>query len=84
MNHIADDLIGRNEIEGGRVADIELDDAVAFFFKPTGVRKYRTANVVTHVVELGGLLYGLHKQGPLCQEKELRRDARKVWAIQQV
>ena len=57
-------LFWRFETEGGRVADIQLEDALAFFFKALGMLENRAANVVADVGEFGGLLDVFHGNLP--------------------
>lgn len=49
---VLEDLIGRFETKGRRVADVQLEDAVAFLFQAFGVLEHRAANVVADVGEL--------------------------------
>ncbi len=55
VDHVDDDFFRRFEAERRRVADVQLDDAVAFFFEPRRFLQDRTANVVADVCELARL-----------------------------
>ena len=55
---ILDDLFRRFKAERRGVADVQLDDALAFFFHLLGTREHRAADVIADVVELGGFAYG--------------------------
>jgi hypothetical protein len=49
------DFFGRIEAERGEVADVQLDDLVAFVLHLLGAHQHRAADVVADVGELGGL-----------------------------
>ena len=49
---VLEDLLGRLEAERGRVADVELEDAVALGLHPLGLLQHRAADVVADVGEL--------------------------------
>ncbi|MNJ40287.1 hypothetical protein D3C77_351790 [compost metagenome] len=59
-DHILDDLFRRIETERGRVADVELDDAVAFVLETAGLFMHRAANVIADIVELVRLVDSEH------------------------
>ncbi len=61
-DHVHQDFVRRFETERRRVADVQLEDFVAFFFKAFGVFEHRAANVIADVVELAGFLNGGHKK----------------------
>ncbi|MNR24428.1 hypothetical protein D3C85_1415060 [compost metagenome] len=50
-DHVFDDLVRGEKAEWRRIADIELDDAMTFFFHALGVLEHRAANVVADVGE---------------------------------
>ncbi len=52
VDHVAQDFLGRVETPRRRVADVELDDPVAFFLEPLRFSQHRAANVVADLVEL--------------------------------
>lgn len=60
VDHVLHDFFGRLKAKRCGIADIQLDNAVAFILHFTRSRQHRAANVVAHVVELGGFEYGLH------------------------
>jgi len=64
IRQVADDVLldflGRIETERGQVADVQLDDLVAFFFHLLGLLQHGAANVVADVGQLGGFLDRLH------------------------
>ncbi len=49
---VLEDFIGRFETKGGRITDVQLEDAMAFLFQAFGVLEHRAANVVADVGEL--------------------------------
>ncbi|MNM78652.1 hypothetical protein D3C81_905620 [compost metagenome] len=51
-DHILKDFIRRLEAKRRRVADVQLEDAVAFLFQAFGVLEHRAANVVADIGEL--------------------------------
>src|SRR5262249_24936727 len=55
VDHVLHDLLGGLEAERRGVADVELDDPVAFLLHQLGAGQDRTANVVTDAGELGRL-----------------------------
>jgi len=59
-DHILDDLFRRIETERGRVADVELDDAVAFVFETASFFMHRAADVIADIVELVRLVDSEH------------------------
>ncbi len=52
VNDVVNDLVGRFKTERGGVANIQLQDAQAFFLKPVGVVEHRAANIVADVIQL--------------------------------
>ena len=50
-DHVFDDLVRGEKAEWRRIADIELDDAVAFLFHALGVFEDRATDVVADVGE---------------------------------
>src|SRR5690606_15530244 len=54
-DHVHEDLVGRLESEGGRVADVELEDLVALCLHAGGLCGDRPADLVADVAQLGGL-----------------------------
>ena len=68
-DHVQEDFFRRLEAEGGRVADVQLEDALAFVFQALGVLEHRAANVVADVGELVGFA-DLHGNDP---ERNKRR-----------
>ena len=59
-DHVHQDFIGRFKAERRRVADIELEDFMAFFFELQGFFVYRAADVVANMVQLGRFGKFLH------------------------
>ena len=59
-DYVHQDFIGRFKAERRRVADIELEDFMAFFFELQGFFVYRAADVVANMVQLGRLGKFLH------------------------
>ena len=61
---IADDilqnLVRRLEPEGSRIADVELDNTLAFILHLSGAIENRAAYVVADIIEFAGFLDGLH------------------------
>ena len=55
LDHVAHDHVGRIEAERRRVADVQLEDAVALGLQPRGVSVHRAADLVEDVLELGRL-----------------------------
>ena len=51
VNHVLQNLLRRLEAERGRIADIQLDDAVAFLFHAVGFAQHRAADVITDTLE---------------------------------
>ncbi|MND59908.1 hypothetical protein D3C80_511260 [compost metagenome] len=49
---VLEDFLRRFETERRRVADVQLEDAVAFLFQAFGVLEYRSADVIADVGEL--------------------------------
>ena len=64
LAHVLDDLIGRAETEGRRVADIELEDALALVLHTGGLVDDGAANVIQDVIELGGFRKSAHGGAP--------------------
>ena len=60
LAHVVDDLVGGPEAEGGGVADVELEDALALGLHPGRLVDNGTADVIEHVLELGRLLELTH------------------------
>jgi hypothetical protein len=52
---VTHDDVGRFEAERGRVADVELQDAVAFGLETRRVLVHRPADLVQHVLQLARL-----------------------------
>ena len=59
-DHVNQDFIRRFKAEWGRIADIELEDFVAFFFQLQGFFMNRAADVIANVVQLGRFGKFLH------------------------
>lgn len=51
-DHVLEDFVRRFETKGCRVANVQLEDAMAFLFQAFGVLEHRAANVVADVGEL--------------------------------
>jgi precorrin-6B methylase 2 len=51
-DHVLEDFVRRLEAKRRRVADVQLEDAVAFLFQAFGVLEHWAANVVADVGEL--------------------------------
>jgi hypothetical protein len=51
-DHVLKDFLGRFETERRRVANVQLEDAMAFLFQAFGVLEHRPADVVADVGEL--------------------------------
>jgi hypothetical protein len=51
-DHVLEDFVRRFETKGRRVANVQLEDAMAFLFQALGVLEHRAANVVADVGEL--------------------------------
>ena len=64
LAHVLDDLIGRAETEGRRVADIELEDALALVLHTGGLVDDGAAHVIQDVIELGGFRKSTHGGAP--------------------
>ena len=62
-DHVLLDLFRRIEAEHRQVADVELDDLVAFVLHALRALEDRTPDVVTDVVEFGRFADHLH-EGP--------------------
>ena len=58
--HVVDDLVGRPEAKGRRVADVELEDVGAALLHAVGLVDHGSAHVVEDVVKLAGLLELAH------------------------
>ena len=65
LAHVEDDLVGRAETEGRRVADVELEDAGAVLLHAARLVDDGTADIVEDVIELGGFLELAHGGAPL-------------------
>ena len=50
-HHVLQNLFRRFEAKRCRVANVELQDSLAFLFQALGVIEYRAANVVANVVQ---------------------------------
>lgn len=61
-DHVDQDFVRGVETERGRVADVQFQDFVAFFFKTFSFFKHRAANVIADVVQFAGFLNGGHKK----------------------
>jgi hypothetical protein len=55
---------GASKPKGGRVADVELDDALAFFLHLARARHHRPADVVADAFQLAGFLHGPQHRRP--------------------
>jgi hypothetical protein len=55
-DHVLLDFFRRIEAERGQIADVQLDDLVAFFLHLLGLLQHGAADVVADVGQLGGLL----------------------------
>ena len=64
LAHVLDDLIGRAETEGRRVADIELEDALALVLHTGRLVDDGAAHVIQDVIELGGFRESTHGSAP--------------------
>ena len=64
LAHVLNDLIGRAETKGRRVADVELEDALAFVLHTGGFIDDGAADVVEDVVEFGGFRKSTHGDAP--------------------
>ena len=64
LAHVLDDLVGRAETEGRRVADIELEDALALVLHTGSLVDDGTAHVIQDVIELGGFRKSTHGGAP--------------------
>ena len=51
-DHVLEDFVRRFKSKGCGVADIQLEDALAFLLQTLGVLEHRAANVITDVGEL--------------------------------
>ena len=51
VNHILQDLLRRIEAERRRIADIQLDDAVAFLLHAVGFAQHRATDVIADTLE---------------------------------
>ncbi|MNJ23643.1 hypothetical protein D3C77_180310 [compost metagenome] len=51
-DHVLEDFVRRLETKGRRVADVQLEDAMAFLFQAFGVLEHRAANVIADIGEL--------------------------------
>jgi hypothetical protein len=60
VDDVHDDFLRRLEAERRRIADVQLDDAMALFLHLPGARQHRSADVVADVGELGRFEYRLH------------------------
>ncbi len=54
MNNVLNDFFWCFKAKRGGVADVQLDDALAFFFETFGFLKYWSAYVVTDVNQFVG------------------------------
>ena len=59
-DHILDDLLRCFEAKRGRIADVELDDAVTFVFETASFFVHRAADVIADIVELVRLVDSEH------------------------
>ena len=64
LAHVLDDLVGRAETEGRRVADIELEDALALVLHTGGLVDDGTAHIIQDVIKLGGFRKSTHGGAP--------------------
>lgn len=55
-DHVSHDHVRSLEAERGRIADVELQDAMALGLEAGRMRVYRSADLVQHVLQLGRLL----------------------------
>ena len=51
-DHVLEDFVRRFKTKRCRVADVQLEDAMAFLLQSFGVLEHRAANVITDVGEL--------------------------------
>ncbi|MNV88903.1 hypothetical protein D3C71_1831460 [compost metagenome] len=61
-DHVDQNFIGGIKAERGRVANVQLEDFIAFFFKTFSFFEYRATNVITDVVQFAGFLNGGHRK----------------------
>ena len=54
-DHVLHDLVRRLQTKNRQIADIELDDLVAFVFHLTGLVQHRPADVIADTGQLAGL-----------------------------
>ena len=71
-NHILEDFVRRLEAKRRRVADVQLEDAVAFLFQTLGVLEHRAANVVADIGELVRFA-DLHDVIPIRKDRRVLR-----------
>ena len=64
LAHILNDLIGRAETKGCRIADVELEDALALVLHTGGLVDDGAAHVIQDVIELGGFRKSTHGGAP--------------------
>ena len=64
LAHVLDNLVGRAETEGRRVADIELEDALALVLHTGSLVDNGTAHVIQDVLEFGGFRKSTHGGAP--------------------
>ena len=64
LAHVLDNLVGRAETEGRRVADIELEDALAFVLHTGSLVDDGAAHVIQNVLEFGGFGKSTHGGAP--------------------
>ena len=52
-DHVLHNFLGRIKAKRRRIADVQLDDALALFLHLLGARHHRATNVIANVIELG-------------------------------
>src|SRR5690606_26107348 len=65
QDHVAEDFLWRFETEGTGVADVQLDDAVAFLFQALGLLQGRTTDFVADVTQFFRLFDDVHILWPV-------------------
>ena len=60
VNDVLLDFFRNVELEGCRVADVQLQNPVPFFFEPAGFTQNHATNFITDIVEFGGFEIVLH------------------------
>ena len=64
LAHVLDDLVGRAETEGRRVADIELENTLALVLHAGSLVDDGTAHVIQDVIKLSGFRKSTHGGAP--------------------